>query len=133
MPPAPASVTSDADDDVGRIEGIEPWIADLLRKCGVRNVVALAALSPEALATALRERAFVELTTERIDREDWLGQARRLSGAAERPTESGATGPGANREGEGTGDIGGQQAAGFSLFFDTVRDKEGKEAWQTRV
>jgi hypothetical protein len=133
MPPAPASVTSYADDDVGRVEGIEPWIADLLRKCGVGRLTALAGLSPETLATALRERALVELTTERIEREDWLGQARRLSGAADQSTEPGAAGPGAGPAGEGAGEVGGQQAGGFSLFFDAVRDEQGKEVFQTRV
>ena len=131
MPPAPASVARD--DDVGRIEGIEPWIADLLRKCGVDQITVLAGLSPDTLATALRERAFVELTTERIEREDWLGQARRLTGAADLSTEPGTGGPGAGPAAEGTGEIGGQQAGGFSLFFDAVRDEEGNEVWQTRV
>jgi hypothetical protein len=132
MPPAPASVARD-DDDFGRIEGIEPWIADLLRKCGVGQFTALAGLSPDTLATALRERAFVEFTTERIEREDWLGQARRFSGAADLSTEPGTSGPGAGPAAEGTGEVGGQQAGGFSLFFDAVRTEEGEEAWQTRV
>jgi hypothetical protein len=132
MPPAPASVARD-DDDLGRIEGIEPWIADLLRKCGVGQLTSLAGLSPETLATALRERAFVELTTERIEREDWLGQARRLSGAADWSTEQSTAGPGAGPEAEGREKVGGQQAGGFSLFFDAVRDEEGEEVWQTRV
>jgi hypothetical protein len=121
MPPAPASVENDGADDLGRIEGIEPWIADLLRTCGVGEFRALAGLSPEALATALRERAFVELTTERIEREDWLGQARELSAAADLSAEP------------GTGEAGKQQAGGFSLFFDAVRDEDGNEVWQTRV
>jgi hypothetical protein len=133
MPPAPASVASDDADDLGRIEGIEPWIADLLRKCGVGRLTALAALSPEALATTLRERAFAELTTERIEREDWLGQARRLGGAADLSTEprtvESDAGPAAERMSERSG----QQAAGFSLFIDAVRNQEGNEVWQTRV
>jgi hypothetical protein len=132
MPPAPASVARE-DDDLGRIEGIEPWIADLLRKCGVGQLTSLAGLSPKTLATALRERAFVELTTERIEREDWLGQARRLSGAADWSTEPSTAGPGAGPEAEGREKVGGQQAGGFSLFFDAVRDEEGEEVWQTRV
>jgi len=118
-------------DDLGRIEGIEPWIAHLLRKCGVGQLTSLAGLSPETLATALRERAFVELTTERIEREDWLGQARRLSG--DWSTEPSTAGPGVRPEAEGREKVGGQQAGGFSLFFDAVRDEEGEEVWQTRV
>jgi predicted flap endonuclease-1-like 5' DNA nuclease len=133
MPPAQASVADNGADDLGRIEGIEPWIAELLRRCGVREFTAIADLSPSTLATALRERAFLELTTERIEREDWLGQARRLSGAADPPTDPAAPDPGAGPEGQETEEVGGQQAAGFSLFFDVVRDEEGREAWQTRV
>jgi hypothetical protein len=133
MPPAPASVANDDADDLGRIEGVEPWIAELLRKCGVGHFSALASLSPDSLAATLRERAFVELTTERIEHEDWLGQARDLSGAADLLAEPGAAQPGAGRAAEGTGETGRQQAAGFSLFFDAVRDGEGNEVWQTRV
>jgi predicted flap endonuclease-1-like 5' DNA nuclease len=127
MPPVPASEPNG--DDLGRIEGIEPWIADLLHKCGVGEFTALAGLSPEALATTLRERAFVELTTERIERENWLGQARRLGAAADLSTEE----PDAHSAAEGMREGSGQQAAGFSLFFDAVRDEEGNEVWQTRV
>jgi hypothetical protein len=133
MPPAPASVANDDADDLRRIEGIEPWIADLLRKCGVEQLTALAGLSPEALATTLRERAFVELTTARIEREDWLGQARRLGSAADLSTEPDSNESDARSAAEGMGEGGGQQAAGFSLFFDAIRDEAGNEVWQTRV
>jgi hypothetical protein len=34
---------------------------------------------------------------------------------------------------EGVGEGRGQQAAGFSLFFDAMRDEEGNDVWQTRV
>jgi hypothetical protein len=132
MTPAPASVATEDADDLGRIEGIEPWIADLLRKCGVGEFTALAGVSPETLAATLRERAFVELTTERMEREDWRGQALRLSGA-DRLAEPGAREPGAGHAAEGAGEAGWEQAGGFSLFFDAVRDEEGNEVWQTRV
>jgi predicted flap endonuclease-1-like 5' DNA nuclease len=92
MPPAPASVANDNVEDLGSIEGIEPWIADVLHKCGVGQFTALADFSPEALATTLRERALVELTAARIEREDWLGQARGL-GKANRSTEPGSDEP----------------------------------------
>lgn len=116
MAPAPASVFGEADEDLGRIEGIEPWIADLLRKCGLAEAAALADMSPDILATSLREQAFHELTSERIERENWLGQARRLRDAA-----------------ENAGDAGAEQAGGFSLFFDVVRDEHGEKVWQTRI
>jgi hypothetical protein len=133
MPRTPASRANDQADDLARIEGIEPWIADLLRKCGVGQLTALAGLSPEALATTLRERAFVELTTARIEREDWLGQARRLGPGADLSTEPDSNEPDDRPAAEGMEEGGGQQAAGFSLFFDAIRDEEGNEVWQTRV
>jgi hypothetical protein len=133
MPPAPASAAGHAEDDLGQIEGIEPWIAELLHTCGVREFTALADLSSEMLATALREHAFVELTTERIEREDWLGQARRLGGAPDQSTRPGTAEPDARPAAEGMRGGDGQQAAGFSLFFDEVRDEEGNEVWQTRI
>jgi hypothetical protein len=132
MPPAQASVADNGADDLGLIEGIEPWIADLLRRCGVGQFTALAGLSPETLATTLRERAFVELTTERIERENWRGQARALS-SPDPSAEPGPPGPGVGRAAEGPGEAGRQQAGGFSLFFDAVRDEKGNEVWQTRV
>ena len=115
MPPAPAPVFGEA-DDLERIEGVEPWIAELLRGSGVADTRALASLSAEALATALREQAAVELTADRIEHEDWLGQARRL-----RETSDSAD------------DVDAQQAGGFSLFFDVVRDEHGEKVWQTRI
>jgi hypothetical protein len=115
MPPAPAPVFGET-DDLERIEGVEPWIADLLRRSGVADTRALASLSAEALATALREQAEAELTADRIEDEDWLGQARRL------------------REGnDSTDDVDARQAGGFSLFFDVVRDERGEKVWQTRI
>jgi predicted flap endonuclease-1-like 5' DNA nuclease len=133
LPPAPASVANDSADDLGRIEGVEPWIADLLRSCGIEQFTALAGHSAETLATALRERAFGELTSERIKRENWLDQARRLSGGADPLPESDTTEPGNGPSTERTGQPGRQQAGGFSLFFDAIRDEKGNEAWQTRV
>jgi hypothetical protein len=133
MPPARTSGAGDAGDDFGQIEGIAPWVAELLRTCGMREFTAIADLSPEALATALRERAFVELTAERIERENWLGQARRLGAAADPSTQSRSVEPEVRRAAGGMRRDDGQQVAGFSLFFDAVRDEEGNEVWQTRV
>jgi hypothetical protein len=115
MPPAPAPVFGGS-DDFGRIEGIEPWIAELLRMSDVADIPALADVSAEVLSTALREQALVALTAERIERQDWLGQARRLRDAA-----------------HGTGDVEARQAGGFSLFFDVVCDEHGEKVWQTRI
>lgn len=115
MPPAPAPVFGDA-DDLELIEGVEPWIAELLRRSGVDDVRALADLSAEALATALLRQAAVELTAERIERENWVGQAGRLG-----------------ERDEGADGVDARQAGGFSLFFDVVRDERGEKTWQTRI
>lgn len=115
MPPAPVPVFGEA-DDLERITGVEPWIAELLRRSGVENIRALAGLSAEALATTLREEAVVELSAERIERENWLGQARRL-----------------RESNDSADDVNARQAGGFSLFFDVVRDERGEKAWQTRI
>jgi hypothetical protein len=115
MPPAPAPVFGEA-DDLERIEGVEPWIAELLRRSGVADIRVFAGLSAEALATAVREQATVEMTADRIEREDWLGQARRLQATS-----------------DSADDVEAQQAGGFSLFFDVVRDEQGEKAWQTRI
>jgi hypothetical protein len=115
MSPAPAPVFGEA-DDLERIEGVDPWIAELLRRSGVADIEALAGLSAEQLARALREQAAAELTSDRIEREDWLGQADRLRETA-----------------DPAGEVDAQQAGGFSLFFDVVRDEHGEKAWQTRI
>jgi Domain of unknown function (DUF4332) len=115
MPPAPVPRFGEA-EDLERITGVEPWIAELLRRSGVADVRALADLSAEALATALREQAAIELSAERIGRDDWLGQARRL-----RELDDVADG------------VDARQAGGFSLFFDVVSDERGERTWQTRI
>lgn len=115
MSPTPAPVLGEP-DDLERIAGIEPWIAELLRGAGVADVRTLAGLSADELATTLRERAAVELSAGRIEAENWLGQARRLSEANQGPDDAGA-----------------RQAGGFSLFFDVVHDERGEKLWQTRI
>jgi hypothetical protein len=115
MPPAPAPVFGEA-DDLELIEGVEPWIAELLRRSGVADAGALAGLSAEELATALLRQAAVELTAERISRENWVGQAGEL-----------------RERGNGEEEVGARQAGGFSLFFDVVRDDRGEKTWQTRI
>lgn len=116
VPRGDASSEGAARDDLELIAGVDRWIAQLVRDCGIRSLSTLADYSEEGLATLLRERATSELTAGRIEREDWIGQARRLSNAHR-------TGP------QETG----QQRAGFSVFFDVVRDDAGREVWQTRV
>jgi hypothetical protein len=127
-PPGGSSPVGDTPDDLERIAGLDPWIAQLIRDSGIARLSALAALSPAALATFLRERAAAALAPDRIEREDWLGQARRLSEAQEPEAGEPAAVPRAEERDEP-----GRQQAGFSLFFDVVRDEGGRDVWQTRA
>jgi predicted flap endonuclease-1-like 5' DNA nuclease len=75
--PGPAEPTGalDPDDDLRRIRGIGPAIETALRGVGIRTYRQLAALDGperERLQEALRD------FRQRIEREDWAGQARAL-------------------------------------------------------
>jgi hypothetical protein len=125
-------VAADVDVELGRLLGIEPWIIALLQKCGVEHFEQLTEFSPEGLAAILREQAFIELSPQRIDRDDWLGQANRLRSANNLRTA--ARGPdGDPTTNRAATDSDAQQTAGFSLFFDEVVDEQGAKVWQTRV
>lgn len=130
-PPGTPSPPREFPDDLDQIVGLDAWIAQLIRESGIGRLSALAGLSAPALASFLRERAAAALTPERIERQDWVGQARRLSGDG--PDDpSTVEQPGGPPEREAPVE-GGRQQAGFSLFFDLVRDGEGRETWHTRV
>jgi hypothetical protein len=65
-------------DDFQQIKGIGPSIAQALHAGGVHRFAALANYTPEELVNLLSIKvAFI--TIQRIERDDWLGQARRLA------------------------------------------------------
>lgn len=128
VPPGASPSHGDSPDDLKRIVGLDPWIARLIEESGIEGLSALGGLSAPALAALLLGRAAAALTPERIERDDWLGQARRL-GADETP-QTGGTDDEPPHEPSG-GER--RQQAGFSLFFDLVRDDRGHETWNTRV
>ena len=61
------------------IKGIGPETARRLRADGVTSIEQIAAWTPEDVRR-IAER--IETDSERIEREDWVGQARAVSGAA---------------------------------------------------
>ncbi len=79
-PAEPAAVSSPAAppppaDDLRRIRGIGPVLEQTLQHAGIRTYRQLATLDPAGLD---RLRAELRLFPGRIEREDWIGQARRL-------------------------------------------------------
>ncbi len=63
-------------DDLRLIDGIGPAIERRLHHTGIYTFAQLAALSPADIAASIADIA--GLTTERIVKQDWIGQARRL-------------------------------------------------------
>src|SRR6266704_4484638 len=72
-------------DDLKLINGIGPAVEKRLNGVGIFTFVQLAALSPADIAAAVADLA--GLSAERIVKQDWIGQSRKL--AAE-PTSSDA-------------------------------------------
>jgi predicted flap endonuclease-1-like 5' DNA nuclease len=66
---APSATQERADDNLAGITGIGPVFRVRLRQAGITNFAQLAAATPEALA------AITEQSVERIERDDWIGQA----------------------------------------------------------
>lgn len=63
-------------DDFTRIHGIGPGIADRLTKAGIYTFAQLGTLSPEEVVHLLGN--LIGLTAERVEKQDWIGQAREL-------------------------------------------------------
>jgi predicted flap endonuclease-1-like 5' DNA nuclease len=69
---APVAVTAEGvDDNLAEIMGIGPVFRVRLRQAGISNFAQLATTTTEALA------AITEQSVERIERDDWIGQAAR--------------------------------------------------------
>ncbi|HRK15021.1 MAG TPA: hypothetical protein PK490_12065, partial [Prosthecobacter sp.] len=64
-----------APDDLTRIRGITPGIQQKLRSLGVRRYEHIASWTPQQVRDISRHLAFKD----RIEREDWTGQARDLA------------------------------------------------------
>lgn len=64
-------------DDFTQIRGIGPGIATRLHNAGILRFTQLASLSPEEIVAATGN--LIGLTVERVEQQDWAGQARELS------------------------------------------------------
>src|SRR3974377_2437560 len=64
-------------DDFSLIQGIGPAINARLHEAGIRTFAQLAACSPESIAATVTVRS-----AKGIVKEDWIGQARKLSSKA---------------------------------------------------
>lgn len=64
-------------DDFTQIRGIGPGIAHRLHNAGILRFTQLASLSPEEIVAAIGD--LIGLTVERVEQQDWAGQARELS------------------------------------------------------
>jgi hypothetical protein len=129
-----AASVNDEHDGLEAIKGIGPKFSKALYEIGIRRFVDLAQYTSQDLSKTLLEQAGVKVPPERIEVNNWIGQARAL---AQRPN-TGRTLP------EGEADAAKEpeevpspptwrQHAGFSMFFDYVIDEHGEQVWQTRV
>ncbi len=129
-----AASVDDERDDLETIKGVGPAFADALNIIGIRRFADLAQYTPDQLSTALLEQASARVPPERIEADNWIGQARELArrvNTERRPPEERAEV--AKEPEEAPPELAWRQHAGFSLFFDYLTDEHGERAWQTRV
>ncbi len=74
-----AKPTPDADDDLTRLNGVGAVLAEKLQKGGITSLKQIAGWSEEDVARIDEELALKG----RIQRDDWVGQARELTGQTE--------------------------------------------------
>ena len=75
MPPPPLSAPDGEPDDLQRISGIGPGIEKTLHALGIYHFRQIAELTPDNVAWIDQRLRF----RGRIEREDWIGQAKRLA------------------------------------------------------
>jgi len=124
----------DTRDELKVIKGIGPTFSRALHTAGIHHVDDLTRFTPEELSTALLERAGVKVAPEKIEANDWIGQARELAqpasvacasaGRVAEPLKPLEVAPAAPKW---------RQHAGISLFFDRATDNRGETIEQTRV
>lgn len=73
---ASSKAGAEADDDLKEISGIGPKLEQVLKKRGIRTFRQIAQLDAEAIAALDAEFGL----SGRIERDDWVGQAKALSG-----------------------------------------------------
>ena len=129
-----AASASDERNNLETISGIGPAFSEALHEIGIQRFEDLARYTPAELSEALAERAGVKVPPERIESNEWIGQARDLARQANtNRTPSAETAELAGEPNGAPNQLTWRQHAGFSLFFDYVTDELGEEVWQTRV
>ncbi|MBI1193581.1 MAG: hypothetical protein GC205_10455 [Bacteroidetes bacterium] len=68
-------------DDLTRIQGISPYLAERLKNIGIRTYDQIARLSDDQVR---RVNDAIEILPGRIRREDWVGQCRRVAGGVKK-------------------------------------------------
>ena len=113
-----AASTDDERDDLEIIKGIGPTFADALNNIGIGRFAELAQYTPEELSRELLEQAGVRVPPERIEDNNWIGQARELA----QRVETGRRLPAGEPEvaGETPNYPARRQHAGFSWGVDCV-------------
>ncbi len=75
-------------NDLLDIAGIEPHIEHALNSLGVLKFSDLANYTPQTLAQALREQAGLDISSETIVAQDWIGRAKKLESEKRRQAKS---------------------------------------------
>ncbi len=75
-------------DDLTRIRGISPKIANRLYEAGIRTFAKMATMSPEEIVARIGRHSGV--SAESIAKKDWIGQARELASRMEQTAETSA-------------------------------------------
>jgi predicted flap endonuclease-1-like 5' DNA nuclease len=124
---------SDNGDDFQQIKGIGQAVAQALNNVGIHHYTDLVKFTPDSLGDLLKAE-IPSISPKRIEREDWIEQARVLI----QPTVIERASPQENAEAaKGSSKASPPkkppQYAGFTVFFDRMTDEHGKQVWQTRV
>ena len=137
-----ADEPSDDATDLQQVKGIGRKTVQALRDCGIHHCADLASFTPERLADLLKTR-IPSISSKRIERENWLGQARMLAqGQAEfelAQMEADET-PALSAEDQREGPIpshhkglGWRELADFFVSFGFEIDADGAEHLKTKA
>jgi hypothetical protein len=116
-------------DDLGTINGIGPKYAEALYQVGIRHFADLARYSPEALSAALAEKTDAKVPPERIEANDWIGQANVLAqqtSSGHRPFEE-------NADEADVPEKKWHEHAYFSLKFEYLSGEPDQQTWRTHI
>jgi hypothetical protein len=127
----------DQHDDWQQIKGIGPSIAQALLYLGFNCYGDLADYTPERLADLLKSE-LPSISAQRIERDDWLGQAQALAQSNEANLPA-STGMESDQDRSAPPQTGGghdqqwREVADFFVSFGYARDPDGTEHLQTKV